>query len=348
VLLYSMSRLFLLLVVSSTLLLLTQARQDKYHGKPPAKYPPPPKYQSYYFVPEKKDWSQYSEAEQQKWKITYKKSSFEKIVPWMKVSDDLKAFFAHLKIRKNLATKRRELKKKLISKGKFDPRKEFLVFENPEKLMAWTVTNRPNPGQVAEPYPPRHNKKDVPKRANFEDTLRKLKNQLSEAEKKITAGKKLADAQKTLLDAVLSTPGKIVGNLLGGRNESLAEVVRKRSASTGGNREGKAGIEDLLPPPKEDQKPGKPAGEQTDAIAVILRDIAGQLVTSLTSFKSLLDGFISQIGGIPFIGPVLTPFTDIFQEISDFLAFMIESLEDFIDGPDGGEPTDGPDGGEPE
>ena len=54
---------------------------------------------------------------------------------------------------------------------------------------------------------------DVPKRANFEDTLRKLKNQLSEAEKKITAGKKLADAQKTLLDAVLSTPGKIVGEL---------------------------------------------------------------------------------------------------------------------------------------
>jgi len=136
-----------------------------------------------------------------------------------------------------------------------------------------------------------------------------------------------------------------VGNLLGGRNESLAEVVRKRSASTGGNREGKAGIEDLLPPPKEDPTL---AGEQTDAIAVILRDIAGQLVTSLTSLKSLLDGFISQIGSIPFIGPVLTPFTDIFQEISDFLAFMIESLEDFIDGPDGGEPTDGPDGGEPE
>jgi len=129
-----------------------------------------------------------------------------------------------------------------------------------------------------------------------------------------------------------------VGNLLGGSDESLAEVVRKRSASTGGNREGKAGIEDILPPPKqeeqEEQEDQTPAGEQTDAIAVILRDIAGQLVTSLTSLKSLLDGFISQIGSIPFIGPL----TDIFQEISDFLAFMIESLEDFIDGPDGGEP----------
>lgn len=392
-----MSRLVYLLVVSSTLLLLAQARQDEHHGKPPAKY------QSNNFVPEKKDWSKISKANQQKWKNMYQQSNLEKRVPWIKVSDDMKATFAHSKIRQTLANKRRAVKKKLISEGKYDPKEGRLVFKNPADLIAWTIQDYDKPQENKEKKEKKEkegnkeerNQKVLPGMNKLTDKLKKLKDQLAAANKKKAADKK--NAPKSLIQEVLSSPGKIIGQaaegidkvistpskligqaaegidevistpakLIGQAGDEIGKVIREieetekrvlegvlefaRSASNG-NAADEGGSGDILNDIvvqlfstltslksnlegfiSKDEAERSPKGGPTDRVVAILKTLAAEIKNSLEMLKKNIDDYVGVISFIPVVGDALAPLTRIFQEVSDILAFVILTLDDFID-----------------
>jgi len=303
-----MPRLLQLLAVSFTLLLLAQARRSHL-----------PKHQED-FVPKKKNWSQYSAAEHNQWKIEYEQSPFQERMPWYEVSDEFKATFAHTNMRKKLSSERRALKKKLISTGKYDPKRERIVFKNPHDLMAWSIQVDKPPRQdkkekIKKKEEKKRHQKDRPKIKEFEDKLQKLRDQLSSEEN--SADKKVRGIEKNLIDAILKETGKV-----------LTDPGRVLEEAANGIFGGRPGFAPRSASGSSDEVEN---GDTTDSLIVVLVGIAQQLVDTLTPLQTLLTEFIANIGSIPIIGPILAPLTDGFQELADFLAFVITTLQNFID-----------------
>ena len=117
----------------------------------------------------------------------------------------------------------------MISEGKYDPEEGRLVFKNPADLIAWTIQDYDKPQENKEKKEKEGNKEErnqkvLPGMNKLTDKLKKLKGQLAAANKKRAADKK--NAPKSLIQEVLSSPGKIIGQAAEGIDEVISTPAK--------------------------------------------------------------------------------------------------------------------------